>query len=297
MQKFLVDLIRGLADMATITSSPAAFISGPTLHQTTRGLFTSGPRTPSESTSLFTSGPLTPEASGVMFVSGPVFESGNIPAFIAGPYPSSGYFTSRITSGGSPDDFATLYIQSPLSNGGGGDVDDAINSLYVKGTTYNVDTKGVMSLYLESPIKAGHNDDASLFIQTRSEFAINNSGIFSAFIGVDPAITTDTGAEILTSQAVAFVSGSNVSMVYEGFNTSSTMFIESRDSYNQDFGIFIRLPKADAMTAFVYNYDTNDNNFSITVDGGGIPDSGNFNMFISPPTAKTLDIHMNGYLE
>ena len=283
--------------MAILTSSPTAFISGPTFHQTTRGLFTSGPRTPSENTSLFASGPLTPDASGVMFVSAPVFESGNVAAFIAGPYPSSGNFTSRITSGGAPDEFASLYIQSPLSEGGGGDIGDVINSLYVKGTTYNVDTSNGMPIYLEVPIKASHDDDVSLFIQTRSEFATDNSGVFPTYIGVDPAITTDAGAEILTTQAVAFVSGSNVSMVYEGINTNSTMFIESRESYNEDFDLFIRCPKADAMTAFVYNYETDDNNFSITVDGGGIPNSGNFSMFVSPPTAKTLNIHMNGYLE
>ena len=232
-----------------------------------------------------------------MFISGPIFESGNVAAFIAGPYPSSGNFTSRITSGGTPDEGAILYVQSPLSDGGGGDIGDAINPLYTKGTTYNVDTNRGMPLYLEVPEKAEYSDDVSLFIQTRSEFAIDSSGVFPTYIGVDPAITTDAGAEILTTQAVAFVSGSNVSMVYEGVNTNSTMFIGSRESYNQDFDLFIRSPKADAITAFVYNYETDDNNFSITVDGGGIPNSGNFSMFVSPPTAKTLNIHMNGYLE
>ncbi len=283
--------------MTTLTSSPTAFISAPKIHQTTRSLFTAGPRTPSENTNLFTSGPLTPEVSGVMFISGPIFESGNVAAFIAGPYPSSGNFTSRITSGGTPDEGAILYVQSPLSDGGGGDIGDAINPLYTKGTTYNVDTNRGMPLYLEVPEKAEYSDDVSLFIQTRSEFAIDSSGVFPTYIGVDPAITTDAGAEILTTQAVAFVSGSNVSMVYEGVNTNSTMFIGSRESYNQDFDLFIRSPKANAIHAFVYNYETDDNNFSITVDGGGIPNSGNFSMFVSPPTAKTLNIHMNGYLE
>lgn len=295
------DLVGELVNMTlTIpyeTSSPTAFISGPVVHQTTRSLFATGPRTPSESASLFASGPIAPEASGVLFVSGPVFNSGNITSFTAGPYPSSGNFPTRIISGGEPNEGTTLYVQSPLTDGGGGDIADIAGELYTKGTAFNVDTAKGMPVYLEAPGLDTSYADSPLFIQTRSETPIAGSGIFPTYIGVDPAITTDAGAEILTTQAVAFVSGSNVSMVYEGLNTNSTLFIESTEHYNQDFDLFIRSPKADAMTAFVYNYATDDNIFSMTVDGGGIPNSGNFSMFVSPPTAKTLNIHMNGYLE
>lgn len=281
-------------------SATSAVISASVTYPETARLFISGPPTYSESKNLYTAGPIVfsnDQENEPLFVSGPNPTTVNINTFTAGPYPSSGIFPARIISGGEPNEGTTLYVQSPLSDGGGGDIVDVINSLYIKGTTYNVDTSNGMPIYLEVPIKASYDDDVSLFIQTRSEFATDNSGVFPTYIGVDPAITTEAGAEILTTQAVAFVSGSNVSMVYEGINTNSTMFIESRESYNEDFDLFIRCPKADAMTAFVYNYETDDNNFSITVDGGGIPNSGNFSMFVSPPTAKTLNIHMNGYLE
>ena len=281
-------------------SAPSAFISSSLTYPSTARLFTSGPVVNSENRNLYTAGPIVfsnEQDNEPLFVSGPNPETVNINSFTAGPYPSSGNFPTRIISGGEPNEGTTLYVQSPLTDGGGGDVADIAGQLYTKGTAFNVDTAKGMPVYLEAPGLDTSYADSPLFIQTRSETPIAGSGIFPTYIGVDPAITTDAGAEILTTQAVAFVSGSNVSMVYEGFNTNSTLFIESTEHYNQDFDLFIRSPKADAMTAFVYNYATDDNIFSMTVDGGGIPNSGNFSMFVSPPTAKTLNIHMNGYLE
>jgi hypothetical protein len=86
-------------------------------------------------------------------------------------------------------------------------------------------------------------------------------------------------------------------MSYEGTYAASTLFIESIETHNQDLNVFIRSPKTDSIPVYISNFEPVNNNFSITVDGGGIPNSGEITMFISPPAAKTISTVVKGYLE
>lgn len=285
--------------MTALNSGIPTFISGPVVENTARSLFAVGPVTHNTARSLFASGPVVSSGNAPVFTTGPVPETSSPSLFTAGPYPASGQSTLLSVSGGINSAIGPIYLQSDTNAGGGEDRSDVLFSLYASGSNFihSDSGQGGAPLRIEAPIKSGVSSDSTLFMQTVPEVLPTPSGVSPLYIGVEPSVIGESGGESINSNASLTVTGNNPSAVYEGTHTASTLFIESTETHNQDFNVFIRSPKTDSMPVYISNFEPVNNNFSITVDGGGIPNSGEITMFISPPTAKTISTVVKGYLE
>lgn len=285
--------------MTALNSGIPTFISGPVVEDTARSLFAVGPVTHNTARSLFASGPVVSSGNAPVFTTGPVPETSSPSLFTAGPYPASGQSTLLSVSGGINNAIGPLYLQSDTNAGGGEDRSDVLFSLYASGSNFihSDSGQGGAPLRIEAPIKSGVSSDSTLFMQTVPEVLPTPSGVSPLYIGVEPSVIGESGGESINSNASLTVTGNNPSAVYEGTYTASTLFIESTETHNQDFNVFIRSPKTDSMPVYISNFEPVNNNFSITIDGGGIPNSGEITMFISPPTAKTISTVVKGYLE
>lgn len=285
--------------MTALNSGIPTFISGPVVDATARSLFATGPVTHSDARSLFASGPVTNSGEASIFTSGPVPETSSPSLFTAGPYPASGQSTLFSVSGGINNSSGPLYLQTDTVAGGGEAKSDVLFSLYASGSnfTHSDSDQGGAPLRIEAPIKSGVSSHSTLFMQTVPEVLPTPSGVSPLYIGVDPSVIGESGGESINSNASLIVTGNNPSAAYEGTYATSTLFIESTETHNQDLNVFIRSPKTDSMPVYISNFESVNDNFSITVDGGGIPNSGEITMFISPPTAKTISTVVKGYLE
>ncbi len=287
--------------MTALNSGIPTFISGPVQENAARSLFAVGPRTCTAQRSLFASGPVVGSGEAAAFTTGPVPETSSPSLFTAGPYPASGQSTLFSVSGGINNSFGPLYLQTDTTVGGGSgeDKSDVLFSLYASGSNFihSDSEQGGAPLRIEAPIKSGVSSNSTLFMQTVPEVLPTPSGVSTLYIEVDPSVIGESGGESINSNISLIVTGNNPSTVYEGAYTASTLFIESTETHNQDFNVFIRSPKTDSVPVYISNFEPVNNNFSITVDGGGIPNSGEITMFISPPTAKTISTVVKGYLE
>jgi len=285
--------------MTVLNSGIPTFISGPVVETTIRSLFATGPVTHSSTGSLFSSGPVVGSGEAAAFTSGPVPETSSRNLFTAGPYPASGESTLLSVSGGANNSIAPLYLQTDTTVGDGEDKSDVLFSLYASGSNFvhSDSDQGGAPLRIEAPIKSGVSSNSTLFMQTVPEILPTPSGASPLYIQVDPSTIGQSGGESINSNVSLIVTGNNPSATYEGSYAASTLFIESTETHNQDFNVFIRSPKTDSAPVYISNFETVNNNFSITVDGGGIPNSGDITMFISPPSAKTISTVIKGYLE
>jgi hypothetical protein len=285
--------------MTALNSGIPTFISGPIKLEGARSAFASGPVAPSGLRALFVSGPAVNSNIVSASVSGPSSETSSPNLFTSGPYPISGQATTFSVSGGINNSLVSLYLQTDTAVGGGEDKSDVLFSLYASGSNFihSDSEQGGAPLRIEAPIKSGVSSNSTLFMQTVPEVLPTPSGVSTLYIEVDPSVIGESGGESINSNISLIVTGNNPSMVYEGAYTASTLFIESTETHNQDFNVFIRSPKTDSVPVYISNFEPVNNNFSITVDGGGIPNSGEITMFISPPTAKTISTVVKGYLE
>jgi|TARA_B100000085_G_scaffold285611_1_gene322483 hypothetical protein len=285
--------------MTALNSGIPTFISGPVQENTGRSLFAVGPVTCTHERSLFASGPAVGSGDTSVFTSGPVPETSSPSLFTAGPYPASGQSTLLSVSGGINNAIGPLYLQSDTNAGGGEERSDALLSLYASGSNFvhSDSDQGIAPLRIEAPIKSGVSSDSTLFMQTVPEVLPTPSGVSTLYIEVEPSVIGESGGESINSNISLIVTGNNPAAVYEGTYAASTLFIESTETHNEDFNVFIRSPKTDSMPVYISNFESINDNFSITVDGGGIPNSGEITMFISPPTAKTISTVIKGYLE